>query len=183
MRPDEYVAELLNKDVKAVKALMLEMYPKGEIGEIVEQPASFTEIYSYYDGNCDDYMYNPDTRSVIGGFLNRILGENKYLIRTKTPLLFIEKGRFPVGSHKIFPLCEDYGAPYMIYLKHYKFLPGDEEKFKEAIEKKNYANGSRMQKQYLDLFEGKNSVCVFYEGSKLWKDEDMLSEFEIMESL
>lgn len=174
----EYVRLLENKGVMGVKAIMLEMYPKGVIGSDEYGKADFLEQYKYFDGNSDYYSYDPDTNQVYGGMITRVLHQGSFL-RTKTPLYFHTKDRFLVGSHHIYPLYDDIDFPFGGLLRHYKFLPGDEDKVREAVAKGNYANNSMMYKKYARFFDDEEGISAYCELSKEWTD-DATEEFEIL---
>ena len=52
-------------------------------------------------------------------------------------------------------------------------MPGDEKKIRDALVKKNYANGSRLYKKFVELYEGEG-INAFYSGSVKWDDEKVL---------
>lgn len=180
----DYVKKLREKKIFALKAIMLEMYPKGIIGDNIVPITKFRDEYCYFDKDSDEYCYDPDRNLVKGGFMNRVFGcEGGYILQCKTPLYFCEKNRFIIGSHHIFPLYEDIASNYSIILQHYKFLPGDKEKIQEAIKNSNYANGSYWYKKYINLFETENGVSVYFEGSVKWNNEKGINKFPIIKCL
>lgn len=180
----DYVAALAGKKIYAAKAIMLEMYPRGIIGDDAVSAENFQQEYCYFDGDNDNYEYDPDTRRFCGGFLKRVLGE-EYALQCKTPLFFCDRGgyRMVIGSHHIFPLYDDIIADYRLILRHYKFLPGDGDKIREAIKRGNYANGSRLYKKFIRFFEEEGGISAFYEGSVQWDDEKSTDEFELIKRL
>lgn len=181
----DYVKKLKQKGrgVFAAKAIMLEMYPKGIIGDDSISVEKFREEYCYFDKDSNDYCYNPDRNLVKGGFMNRVFGEKSEILQCKIPLYFSEKGRFIIGSHHIFPLYEDIASDYSMILQHYKFLPGDKAKIQEAIKNENYANGSYWYKRYINLFETEDGVSVYFQGSIKWDNEKIMNEFSIIRCL
>ena len=172
----EYVKELQQKKMIAVKAVMLEMYPKGIIGSKEIAIDHFREEYIYYD-EADSYSYDPDINQVGGGFLERVFGEVN-AIRTKVPLFYVSDNRFMLGSHHIYPLYDDIKAPFELILQHYKFLPGDEGHIREAVRTGVYANGSRLYKKYIKLFEGETGISVYCEKSHKWEGKNSVKEFK-----
>ena len=169
---NEYVKILEEKKVLSVKAIMLEMYPNDILGGDNLLPENFVEDYCFYDADSEWYEFDPDKNYINGGFINRVFGE-KHALQCKTPLFFQDENRFNIGSHHIYPYSEDITAEYGIILKHYKFLPGDEKKIRDALVKKNYANGSRLYKKFVELYEGEG-LNAFYSGSVKWDDEKVL---------
>ena len=160
---------------------MVEMYPKGVISAAEYDRKDFLDQYIYFDGDSEFYVYDPDTNSVYGGMLSRIF-DQKELLRTKIPLYYHTSNRFLVGSHHIFPLKEDISFPFGTILKHYKFLPGDYGKVKEAIEKKNYANHSMMYKKYIKFYDDERGISAFSKYSRKWTSY-ATDEFKIIQHL
>ncbi len=177
---DEYVKRLEAQEIWATKAIMLEMYPKGVLGAR-DDSASFEDSYCYFDGDSDDYEYNPDRNEIRGGFMRRALGE-EYALQCKTPLWYQSEGRFGIGSHHIFPLVDDMGSSYSMILQHFKFLPGDEPKIREAVARGNYANGSRLYKKFESFYEN-GGFSAYFDGSKKWEGTNSTLEFDVIKRL
>lgn len=166
----EYVQKLKEEKIYAVKALMLEMYPNGTIGGGREQAnKSFEENYCYFDRANKYYLYNKDTNAIEGAFVNRVF-EDKHAMQCKTPLFYQTECRFHIGAHHIYPFYDDITAKYGMILKHYKFLPGDEERIRDAIKNKNYANGSRLYKKFVKLYDDETISAYDDEISVRWED-------------
>ena len=172
----KYINIMQQNKKTVLKAVMLDMYPKGVIGSKDINEDQFREEYIYYD-EADSYSYDSDRNQIGGGFLERVFGEVNG-IRTKAPLFFVSDYRFMLGSHHIYPLYDDIKAPFELVLQHYKFLPGDEPHIREAIKTGVYANGSKLYKKYIRLFEAEKGVCVFYEKSRKWEGENTVREFK-----
>lgn len=176
----DYAVALERRCVYAVKGIMLDMYPKGIIGAPEYDGKDFVETYCYFDGDGDAYQYDPDMNTVSGGVLARLFS-GTYFLRTKVPMYYHTEDRFLVGSHHIFPLNEDIKSPFSMLLRHYKFLPGDEEKVREAIRKQNYANHSLLYRKYASFYEGK-SISAYNSDSRKWRDGSC-GEFSIIKRL
>lgn len=181
IRLPDYTKAIYEKGICAVKGIMIEMYPKGVIGSAEYDKGDFMEQYRFFDGDSDDYTYDADTNTVYGGMLARLFGVEN-LLRTKVPLYYHTKDRFLVGSHHIFPLKDDITAPFAMLMKHYKFIPGDEEKVREAIRNQNYANHSMMYRRYVEFYDSENGISGYHEGSCEWS-EDSTDEFTIIKKI
>lgn len=177
----DYVSNLKKKKICAVKGILLEMYPKGVLGSNSDLKESFVNDYCYFDRDSDYYYYDPDMKCIRGGVLNRIF-EEKGVLRTKIPLFYQTTKRFIIGSHHIYPLYEDISSPYGMLIRHYKFLPGDEQKVREALEKKNYADGSKLYKKYVQIYDKEEGVVAFGNGSASWT-RDACDGFPIIKDL
>lgn len=178
---NQYVNNLAKKNIYAVKALMLEMYPNDILGGEDISVENFTEYYCYYDVDSDWYERDVDQNYIRGGFINRIFGE-KQALQCKTPLFYQTDKRFNLGSHHIYPYYEDITSKYGIILKHYKFLPGDKQRVQNALEKKNYANGSRLYKKFVTIYDG-NGINPFYEDSAKWDETNVLENLPFIEAV
>lgn len=176
----DYAAALEQRGIYAVKGIMLDMYPKGSIGAPEYDGGDFIEAYCYFDGDSDVYQYDPDMNTVSGGVLARLLPES-YFLRKKVPMYYHTENRFLIGSHNIFPLNEDIKSPYSMLLRHYKFLPGDEEKVREAVRKQNYANHSLLYRKYASFYDGE-SISAYNSNSRKWCDGSC-GEFSIIKKL
>ena len=180
MNLPDYAAALERRGIHAVKGIMLDMYPKGIIGAQEYDGRDFIEEYCYFDGDGDIYQYDPDMNIVSGGVLARLF-PGSYLLRTKIPMYYHTEHRFQVGAHHISPLNEDIASPFSMLLRHYKFLPGDEEKVREAIRKQNYANHSLLYRKYVSFYDGE-SISAYNSDSRKWCDGSC-SEFPIIKRL
>lgn len=171
----EYAARLRRRGITSVKALMLECYPRGELFAPDADPADFIRDYCWFDGDSDEYLYDPLFNTVSGGMHARVFGKSP--TRTKVPLVYSEAGRFATGSHTIFPLKENIQSQFGAILLHYKFLPNEKEKIKKIVEQGNYANGSALYKRYLQKIDDDAGFALLFEDSKRWRGAASFQEF------
>lgn len=164
---NQYVERLLAKQIFAVKAIMLELYPSGNLGE--ESESDFRDEYRFYDRDNEFYCYEASMNTIYGAFYARVFN-SFWAKQCKTPLFYLTEKQFHIGSHHIYPLVEDIESDYGMVLKHYKFLPGDENKFKEAIKQNNYANGSKMPKAFIKIYEQEHISAYDEKYSVEWND-------------
>lgn len=178
----EYTNQLLKKDITAVKSLMVELYPKGTLFDDSKNDSDFMNEYVWFDGDSEYYVFDMEKNTVSGGLHARAfnIGDAS---RTKTVLFYAQKGRFPTGSHDIFPLYENIEAKFGSILLHYKFLQYDIAKMEQIIKEKRYVHGSAVYRQYKKTFEKMQNPSLFYEGSVRWKGSESFKEFSIIEDL
>lgn len=176
---NQYVKKLGKLKIYAVKALMIEPYPKGNVMDKNLKDENFLDEYCYFDGNEDSYYVDTELGIYGGGMHERLFGLKK-ITRTKIPLIYCTDDRFEVGSHDIFPLHENISAKIGGILMHYKFLPSDGEKIKKIIKDGNYANGSRLYKKYDEVLS-KGELSAYYEGSKKWLGAESFRELPFVE--
>lgn len=170
-----YVSKLEQKKIYALKAIMIEPYPKGNLMSDELCADNFLDDYCYFDGDASEYHCDEAMGRYSGGIHERIFGL-KHTTRSKIPLVFYTENRFEVGSHDIYPLNECISAPMGAVLMHYKFLPGEGEKIRRIIKEGNYANDSRLYKRYAERLKN-GDLCAYYEDSKKWEG---VSSFEYL---
>ena len=177
---NEYTEKLFKKNIFSVKGLMLEMYPDNNLGDSNLDKSKFLEEYVFYDTDSDYYIYDKDRQLITGGFINRVFKDENAL-QCKVPLFYQTDIRFNIGSHHIFPYEEDLTAQYGIILKHYKFLPGDEGKIRQAVAQKNYANESKLYKKFVVMYDdGINAFCPL---SRKWDSDTVLENLNFIKEL
>lgn len=178
----EYTNRLLDKDITEEKSLLIEVYPKGDLFDDLRSDANFMNEYCWFDGDSDYYIYDMEKKTVSGGLHARVFNTED-ANKTKVVLFYAEKGRFPTGSHDIYPIYENTDARFGSILLHYKFLRCDLTKINRIIEEKTYAHGSAIYQQYKTVFEHMKLAVLFYEGSVQWKGTESFKEFTIIEDL
>jgi len=171
----KYVDRVYNNGTKAIKAIMLDMYPQTRLDDTSMVAKNFREDFVFHDPQ-EVYSFDEDLRVVSGGYIERLLGKSRPT-RTKTPLFFLDKGRFLVGCHHIFPLSDDIVSPFGIVFQHYKFIPGDQKKIEQYAISGVHANNSSLYKKYLSLYDGTNESTLYYEKSAKWEGEKTVSLF------
>ena len=165
-----YVSFLENKKVSVVTSPMIDMYSRGEIF-MADPNEKIKNVHCFFD-----VLYNRENRYVnwhIGGGPRQrlFLLENEL---TKHSLIKVEKNMV-IDVHEIFPFCKNTETGAVAFLLHYKFLPGDAQKYKEIVKAGNYSWGSQEYKAYMHLYEQNPNISFFYPGSqKLNTSMDLL---------
>lgn len=148
--------------IKRGLALLLDMYAKPEF---------------YIEGKNDDYLwdcrlFDVDTYNIKygsyvniieGGPRNRVMGTSSFVF--KYPVLYIDANDLQCSSHYLFPYKKNKQANCQIVIRHYKFLAGDLERYKQRQIKGNFSSGSYEYKKYVQVLEGERDINFIYEGS------------------
>lgn len=177
----EYTLRLNRRERKIVKALLLEVYPKGGLFEKKEN-CDFLKEYCWFDPDGDVYEYDLESNVIWGGVHKRVFQLN-WAKRSKTCLIKPEGKRFPLNAHDLFPKNEEAKEDFGSILLHYKFLPGDMDKITKIIHEGNYSNGSGLYKRYKKVFEEDGIKCLWFEGSKKWIGTASFKEFPFIKDV
>lgn len=180
----ELTADLDRSGRRAVRMMLLEMYPKEDI--LALQDVSEEEIlstYTYFDAEGYRIRYTDLMTCVVGGvrcrvFYNGAYHEAPYL--TKYPLVKITEGMIPFHSHMNFPFACNRNMPLSGCILHYKFLPQDMDKYRKRAKQGNFQSGSKEYKKYIDLINKDGSLVLYDEKiSRKYDGPDSLEVFHI----
>lgn len=160
LKINQFIECMEKKDVKRVRSIMLDMYPRANINAIRDKELDYITEYVYFD-NKESYTINIRDVGVVvtGGPRERLFNIKVYL--TKYPLFFFEKGDLQVHSHYQFPYNKN-RTPCYSALLHYKFLGTDIDKYKQRLREKSFYNGSKEYERYLQLFGDEEKELSFY---------------------
>lgn len=151
--------------VKYIKCLMLDVYNKEGL----------------FKGNLKDYNYIdkgtykinnivPYKQRFYGGPRSRIFEINPSL--QKIPFINYSGKQIYANDHYYYPFKINEQAKYCAYLLHYKFLPGDKEKYKLFAKDGRHWNNSHEYKIY-DKIISKNNNISFYDEKISVKIKDI----------
>jgi len=79
-------------------------------------------------------------------------------------------------SHFLFPEKENVDADCNLILKHYKFQPGEIEKYKEIANNGNYYDGSKQYKKYIEIMEKTKTLDFMCNSTKKYVDSKSLRQ-------
>lgn len=175
------VVEYLKKNnIVRARAVMIDMYANS----------------SYYvDGNIEQYYnecvyFDTDTyclkkkeymELVCGGPRERVFGYAPWL--TKYPLFYYKKKDVHCKSHFLYPHKENINTACHLVLKHYKFLPGEIEKYKIISKEENYYGKSRYYKKYLETMERNNRLDFFCNSTAKYEDSTSLDKINVYQKI
>lgn len=156
---DNYKNVSINEFINAgnyqfIKSLMLDVYTNKSI----------------YKGELSDFIFvDKDTYKITttvpygqrfyGGPRSRVFGIKPSL--QKIPFIFYTGKEIFVNDHYYYPWDINNKAKFCSYLLHYKFLHGDEKKYKLFANDERHWNNSREYKIYYESFS-KNNHLSFY---------------------
>lgn len=141
------------------RALMVDMYAKPEYYAKGKKEDCFDECV-YFD--IDTYYQSKRyyVNLMCGGPRERIFHQAPWL--TKYPLFYLRKQDIECKSHFLFPHRENMNTDCHLILKHYKFQPGEVEKYKKIVQDGSYFNGSKQYKAYLQVMENSEKLDFMY---------------------
>lgn len=164
----------------SAKAIMLDMFAKDELySKKIEKPEDVFEICSmfcpiyYFEKSLYDYKIKGGGRELMFQTFNK----KSAPLLSKYPLIYINEKDVVISSHYNFPFCKNNKKSASLILKHYKFLPGDKEKYKERIAKKNFSNNSEQYAIY-DGDTKKNYAEIIGEMSE-FKDYNSVKNIKV----
>lgn len=174
------LAEFYEREkIVRARALLLDMYAKdyyyknGCDDDYFEKCAYFDKdtYYKHKDKRFDSYM---------GGPRERVFGISPCV--TKYPFVFFRKNDVYIYSHFLYPYKDNFGDECRLVLMHYKFLPGEKKKIKQAVKDGNYYNGSIYYRHYLDAIE-KDRMNFFCESTCKYDDDKSLEKINIYKKI
>lgn len=170
-----------DKGYKRIKSMLLDMYSDHEAYINNCDISEFDKEYVYFDS--DTYYEARDCRGemVRGGARPRVFNYGKGYDNplTKYPLIYAEYEDV-WGDHTPVPFAKNFGCPMISVLRHYKFMAGDKEKYKENVANGNYYGGSLEYKCYLKKEDG---ITFHYQDSKKYDSSESLMEIGFMERI
>jgi len=164
----QLIAHMERKGITRCRAMMLDMYAADGYFESGER-SDFLRQCVYFDA--DTYTTAPWDYHVAlsGGPRRRLFGTEATL--TKYPLFRLADGELLYQAHAMFPLAKNLNTPCHLVIRHYKFLPGDKQKFERIAREGKYYGGSIEYKNYVkamangDVLHFVDVASVKYEDS------------------
>ncbi|MBR1413908.1 MAG: glycosyltransferase family 2 protein [Bacilli bacterium] len=166
------IAYCEKKNIIRARALMVDMYANKDYyanGKIKD----YYKNCIYFDA--DSYIENKSSLfyNISGGPRKRLFNISPCL--TKYPLVYFKKKDIYIKSHFLYPYKNNINTECNLILKHYKFLPGELNKYKEIANKGNYYNGSAEYKRYVDFYENNSIIDFIYYGTKKYNNSNSLN--------
>lgn len=163
----DLVEECESEGTVRLRALMVDMYSKPGYFESGDRSRFLAECV-YFDS--DTYRRCPRRHLdlVCGGPRERVFGQAPWL--TKYPLFKPGAKGIECKSHFLFPLAENKGIRCDLFLKHYKFIPGDDKEYERRAKSGAYYNGSLQYRKYVSVIEQETILDFFYPGTTRYVD-------------
>jgi Glycosyl transferase family 2 len=156
--------EMECRRIRRVRGFLLDMYGAGPVLESHYVPgASLAAAYPFFDREGYRETVYKEVISVKGGPRLRAFGaaDPKFLPElTKYPLFSTEPGEYMVNPHHIWPYDDNFKSDRYLAILHYKFLPGMMTKVREAIEAKNYWDGSLEYRCYAKVLQADPALSL-----------------------
>lgn len=172
---------LEDQQLSMVQSFLIDMYPKDN--DILSQDEDLStnldirKEYCYFDTDSYSTKQTYKGLNILGGPRARCFsekGKDFSPLLTKNPLMKIQATDV-FGVHRSLPYSKNIGIPIAAGLLHYKFLPGDDEKYAQIVKAGNYSGGSAEYKQYLKVLEKKPSLSFYYgKSEEFTNSEDLL---------
>jgi hypothetical protein len=181
---NNYIDFLKKQKINSVLSPMIDMYSKNKIFENEINANGIFETYCYFDTDTYKLKKKFSTYEVNGGPRMRLFstGDNIFsCMLSKYPLIYHSK-EILIGAHQNYPYkynLKNKGAA--AFLLHYKFLPSDNEKFKENTISEVYDSGSKEYKIYMKAFEQNPSLSFYYENSQKLNNSMDLMKINIID--
>ena len=141
---------------KRVKAVMVDMFsPQNLYDDEIKTSNDIVRIMNRFDnhfclrksGMTDTYRVTADGgRSAV--FNDQSAKSIPAFCLSKYPLMYFDRKDIMITSHEIFPLKRNKPDRPNTVLRHYKFIPGDEEKYEARVREKNFYGNSKEYKLY-----------------------------------
>lgn len=156
-----------NMKVNFMKSMMIDVYTKNPI-------LSKNELKEFCFVDKNTYKISRNLyygKRYYGGPRERVFGIRPSL--QKIPLIFYTGNEVKVNDHFYYPWRINALAKLDSYLLHYKFLPGDFEKYGKFAADERHWNCSREYKRYVDIIN-KNIKTTFYDKNISEEIDDFL---------
>ena len=145
---------LKRNHISYIKTLMLDVYTNKNIFEGKLEDFNYVDKGTYKMTNLVPYK-----QRFYGGPRSRIFGINPSL--QKIPFISYTGNEVFVNDHYYYPWKINETAKFCSYILHYKFLPGDLEKYDLYVSDGRHWNNSREYKVYSNLLH--NNTITFYD--------------------
>jgi hypothetical protein len=181
---NRYIDFLESSKIKSTLSPMIDMYSKGKIFEENIDMNKILDTYCYFDTDTYKKVNTFSTCNVIGGPRVRVFSKKENIsswLLSKYALTKLSR-KVLIGTHQNYPYkynIETKGA--IAFLLHYKFLPGDNEKYKEIVASEVYSNKSEEYKQYMEILEKKPNSSFYYGMSQKLNNSMDLMKINIID--
>lgn len=157
------IEEFVEKEkLTCIKALMLDVYTAKNLYEGTIKDFKYIDKGTYKMTSNVSYG-----QRIFGGPRSRIFGINPSL--QKIPLVKYTGKEIFANDHFYYPWNINYKAKFCAYLLHYKFLPGDEQKYLIYAQDERHWNNSREYKIYSN--EIKNKITFYDDNISILVDD------------
>jgi len=170
--------------IQTIGSIMLDTYSDMPVFSIKEiNPRDIQKTYRYIDfdtyikQNNDNFKFR-----VFGGPRYRKFHISPFL--QKFPLIFIKDDTVNINPHFWYPFSINHNSRLVSALLHYKFLPGDFEKYKDFVNTGIHWDNSREYKAYVDGLQDDLGFTFFDNKHSIeYKNSKSLEEIQIIDNI
>jgi hypothetical protein len=173
---------LEKKNFTGCSAMMLDMYPRSSdaIKELQENPYAGVDYFDTSGYHVDKSKKH--YHKIIGGMRSRYFGIKPHL--SKTPIFNFKRDTVYVSPHYLYPFRKNLEDIGHLVLLHYKFLPGDIEKYTERVTEKNMTSGSVQYTAYMEKIADTEKTEFYSPGiSEKYENSQSLIKYGIIQKL
>lgn len=146
---------------KSGRAILLDMYARNLYSEEDYDELNPYKGMEFFDSDGLKVIERLRYFGVAGGMRSRVFGLTPTL--TKHPLFYAQPGFVPHHSHYSFPYEWNDNAKYIGVLRHYKFIPGDRDKYAKRAAEGNFVGGGQEYRKY-EKIAAEGGVEAYFEG-------------------
>jgi len=179
--------EMTRRGVRRVRGFLLDMYAEGPLLKsryVAGEPLA--AAYRFFDRDGYREEVYKEVISFKGGPRMRAFAaaDPKFLPElTKYPLFWTRAGEYMANPHHIWPYDDNFKSDRYLAILHYKFLPGIMTKVREAIEKRNYWDGSLEYRCYAKILEADPTLSLVAPVSARYENTGDLVESGLIATL
>lgn len=142
---------------QSIKGMMIDVYTKKSIGDCTLHDFVYADKNTYKKTINDSYG-----ERYYGGPRERLFGIRPSL--QKMPLMHYTGKEVFANDHFYYPWSINKKAKLSVFLLHYKFLPGDLQKYRAFAEDGRHWNNSREYKVYNDVLKSNDEASFYNEN-------------------
>jgi hypothetical protein len=146
--------------LRSVGGVLVDMYSEGPIVSDESLDESIVSRYRFFDMN--SYTHEQDCRFVariFGGPRTRLFDRHPSL--QKFPLAFVDSKTIAINPHFWFPYGVNQRSERLIGLLHYKFLPGDLNRYKKYVKSGVHWDDSSQYRSYVKRMLGAHDASFY----------------------
>ena len=168
-------AELLEgRKINVVTAFMLDMHQKGIVFSGLGH--DIFSNFRYFSSAPYANVRTRTNRHIYGGFRSNIAR----VFLTKHPLLKMAETMLYTND-TVFPVKHNFDTGVVAVLLHYKFTPGDQERYMRIVREGTYHKGSREYKAYMHFLARNPGFSTFTDDMDFYENSESLRKIDILD--
>jgi hypothetical protein len=184
----DLTVQMERQGLSRVRGFLVDMYSEAPLMQTEYAPGQpLIEAFAWFDHDTYKEERYKEIMSVKGGPRQRAFGgkqNEKFRPElTKYPLFKIQPGQYMANPHHIWPYKGNFESARYLGVLHFKFLPGLLDRIRQAIEQKNYWDGSYEYQCYLKVLEGEPRLSLHCDNSNQFESSDQLVSLGLLASI